>query len=151
MWSSFHKKANIASAFSLNLKSNRAITQVKSLRMTSKFELGLYFMMLYPSVKFGWNCCILSKVIDRKPQFSQNLSKKKGHNSAKILQITSTFKFDMYLLMIYPSVKFEWNWCIPSKVWQRGRWRRHNPYVSTMFRRRHKSIHNTCICILRYN
>ena len=33
-------------------------------------------MMLYHSVKFEWNCCIPSEVIDQKPQFSQNLSRK---------------------------------------------------------------------------
>ena len=45
------KKANIAFAFSLNLKSKKGHNSVRSLRMTSKFELGLYFIMLYNSVK----------------------------------------------------------------------------------------------------
>ena len=38
----------------------------------------MYFMMLYPSVNFKWNCCIPSKVIVPKPQFSRNLSKKRA-------------------------------------------------------------------------
>ena len=60
------------------------------MQMTSKIELDLYFIMLYLSVKFERNCCISSKVIDRKPQID-NLAKievKKGHNSVKILLIT---------------------------------------------------------------
>ena len=47
---------------------------IKSLQMTSKFELYLYLMMLYIAVKFEWNCCTPSNVIYRKPQLSQNLS-----------------------------------------------------------------------------
>ena len=43
---------------------------------------------------------IPSKVIDRKPQFSQNLSKKKGHNSVTILWITPFFKIDLYLMLL---------------------------------------------------
>ena len=70
--------------------------------MTSKFELDLYFMMIYPSVKFERNCCIPSKVIDRKPQID-NLAKikvKKGHNTVEILQNAPFFKLDLYLMMI---------------------------------------------------
>ena len=37
---------------------------------------------------------------------SLNLSKK-GHNSVKTLQITSKFKFDLYIVMVYPSVKLD--------------------------------------------
>ena len=32
------------------------------------------------------------------------------------LQMTSKFKLDLYLIMLYPSVKFERNCCIPLKV-----------------------------------
>ena len=82
-------------------------------------------------------------------QFSQNLSKK-GHNSVKILRITPLFELDLYLIMLDPqSVKFECNWFIPSKVidrkpkvWRLGRGRRcwnHDPYVSSLLRRRYKS------------
>ena len=55
--------------------------QLESLRMNSKFELDLYFMMLTVSFCTIWMKLFFhSKVIDRKPQFSQNLSKK-SHNS----------------------------------------------------------------------
>ena len=93
--------------------------------MTSKFEFDLYFMMLYPSVKFVRNCSIHLKVIDGKPQYSQNLSKK-GHNSFKNLQMTSFYDLGLYFMMLYPSVKFEWNWYVPSKVndWKPRVWRR---------------------------
>ena len=82
--------------------------------MTSEFELDLYFMMLYPSVKFERNCCIPSKFIDRKPQIDKPKSKK-GHNSIKSFRMTSEFELDLYFMMLYPSVKFERNCCIPSK------------------------------------
>ena len=39
--------------------------------MTSKFELDLDFMMLYPSVKFEKKLRIPSKVIDLKPQIDK--------------------------------------------------------------------------------
>ena len=93
-------------------------TVCKDYQQTTKvaaIKKELYFMMLYPSVNFKWNCCIPSKVTDRKPKFSQKLSKK-GHNSVKILQMISKFKLDLYFIMFYPSVNFDWNWCIPSKV-----------------------------------
>ena len=61
--------------------------------------------------------------------------------------MTSKFQLDLYLTILYPSVNFEWNWCIPPKVidrkpklWRRRRRRRrrsHDPYVSTMLRRQH--------------
>ena len=70
-----HKKANIAFA-SAQTQVKKSHNSLKILRMTSEFELDLYFMMLYPSVYFEWDCYIPSKVIDRKPQFSQTLSKK---------------------------------------------------------------------------
>ena len=66
---------------------------VKMLSMTFKFKDDLHFMMLYPSER---NCCVLSKVIDQKPQFSQNQSKNRGHNSAKSLWRTSLFELDLY-------------------------------------------------------
>ena len=46
--------------------------------MTSTLKLDLYLMVLYRSVKFDRNCGIPSKVIDRKPQFSQNLCQKRA-------------------------------------------------------------------------
>ena len=39
---------------------------------------------------------------------------KKGHKSVKNLQMISKFKLDLYLMMLYPSVNFEWNWCITA-------------------------------------
>ena len=41
-----------------------------------------------------------------KPAFARDTGKK-GHNSVKILQMTSLFKLDLYFMMIYPSVNFE--------------------------------------------
>ena len=114
---------------------------VKILWMTSKFELDLYFLMLYPSVNIERNCCIPSKVIDLKPQFSQN-RRKKSHYSVKILQMTSLFELDLYSMMLYPFLNFEWNWCIPSKVidLKPKLWRHrqsHDLHVSTMLHRPH--------------
>ena len=45
------QKSQYSFYISLNLSQKRAITQ-SSLWMTSNFEIDLYFMMLYPSVKF---------------------------------------------------------------------------------------------------
>ena len=81
-----------------------------------KKELDLYFMMLHLSVKFEWNCCIPLKVINLKPQFIQKSKSKKSHNSGKMLRMTSKFKLDLYLMMLYPSVNVEWNWCTPQKL-----------------------------------
>ena len=58
--------------------------------LTLWFELDLFFYD--PSVKFEWNCWIPSKVIDRKPQFSQNLK----HNSVKMLWIIPLFELDLW-------------------------------------------------------
>ena len=74
--------------------------------MTLKFKLDLYFTMLYPYVNFGWNCCIPSKVIDRKQQFSHNLSQKRA-KTIKIQQMTSLFEHDLYLIMFYSFAIFE--------------------------------------------
>ena len=67
------KKANIAFALAYSYV-KKGHNSVKKLRMTSKFNLILYFMMLYHSVKFEINCGIPSRVIDRKPQID-NLAK----------------------------------------------------------------------------
>ena len=43
---------------------------------------------------------------------NHNLAKnwvKKAHNLVKILPMTSTFELGLYLMIFYPSVKFEWN------------------------------------------
>ena len=62
--------------------------------------------------------------------------------------MNSNYELDPYLMMLYLSVKFEWNWCIPSKVieWKPKLWqcglrlqRRHDPYVLTMLRRQHRN------------
>ena len=103
--------------------------------MTSKCEHDVYFMMLYPSVNFGCNCCIPSKVIVQKPQFCQYLSKKNGHNSVKVLRMTSLFDVDV-LSEIGASLK---KLLIRNqKYGARTKRRRHNPYASTSLRRRHK-------------
>ena len=39
---------------------------------------------------------------------NKNRSKKRGHNWVKILRFTPFFKLDLYLMMLYPSVKLEW-------------------------------------------
>ena len=80
---------------------------------------------------------------------------KKRHNSVQILRMTAKFEFEVYLMMHYPCVNFQWNWCIPSKVidWKpkvlqcgwRRRCCRHDPYVSTMLRRGHKKVNFACI------
>ena len=41
----------------------KGLYSVTSLQIISKFELDLYFTMLYPSENFEWNECIPSKVI----------------------------------------------------------------------------------------
>ena len=41
---------------------------------------------------------------------------KKDHILIKIKLMISKSKLNLYLIMLYPSVNFEWNWCIPSKV-----------------------------------
>ena len=74
-----------------------------------------------------------------------------SYNKVKILWIINLSNLICILMMVDISVKFEWNWWIPSKVidqkpkvLQRGqlrrwRWRpRHDPYVTTMICRRHK-------------
>ena len=48
-------------------------------------------------------------------QFFRNLSKK-GHNSVNILRMTPKSELDLYFMMLYLSVNFEWNLCIPSKL-----------------------------------
>ena len=87
---------------------------VKKLWMISKFEFELYSMMLYPSVIFEWNSCIPSKVFDRNPQFSHNLSKKGVITKSKFCGLSPFQTWSVFTLDT--SVKFEWNWLIPSKV-----------------------------------
>ena len=93
--------------------------------------------MLYPSVKFEWTCCIPSKVVDRKPQFSRNLSKKNGHNLVKILRMTSIFELDLYLMMLYLSQSFNVIDASLQKVSMRNQ-ECDDDRVLTMLRRRHK-------------
>ena len=38
------------------------------------------------------------------------------HPFKRYLSETTISELDLYLMMLYRSVKFEWNWCIPSKV-----------------------------------
>ena len=44
------KKSQYSFCISLNLSKKKGNNSVKSLQVTSKFELDLYFMMLQPSV-----------------------------------------------------------------------------------------------------
>ena len=47
-------------------------------------------------------------------------------SSIKISRMTSKVEHDLYLMMLYPYVNFEWNWCILSNVidWEPKVWRR---------------------------
>ena len=145
MWR-FHNKGQYSFSIGLNI-CQKGHYSVKRLQITSKFELDLYFMMIYPSLKFERNCCFPSKVIDRKPQID-NIAKiqvKKGPNSVNFLRITPFFELGLYLMMRDRSVKYKWNWCIRSrvidqkpKVWRRGRRWSHDPYMPSLLPRWHK-------------
>ena len=87
--------------------------------------------------------CTQTKPPPPPPHYKRLRWAKKGHNSVNIWRMISKFELDLYFMMLYPSVNFECNWCIPSKlndrkqkVWRRGRkphlrqWS-HDPYVST--------------------
>ena len=75
---------------------------MKSLQITTKFELDHYFIMLY-QLK---NCCIPLKVIDWKPQFSQNLNIK-GQSLSQNFVDNRHFQTLSVFMMLYSSAKFD--------------------------------------------
>ena len=77
--------------------------------MITKITLDLYAIMIYHSANFEWNQCISSKVIEGYLYFTpQTKTKsKKGHNSAKILWMSTIIELDLYSTMIYPSANFQ--------------------------------------------
>ena len=94
MWSLFHKKSQYSFCISRNLSQKRAI-------LSQKFANDLWIRpwpVFYDTLPF---CKIWKKLLHpfksywsetTNWQFSKNLSKKKGHNSVKILWITPLFQ-----------------------------------------------------------
>ena len=58
-------------------------------------------------------------MIDRK-LISTKTKSKKGYNSARICQMITNIELDLYFIAILSSAKFEWNLCLPSKVFERN-------------------------------
>ena len=103
--------------------------------------------MLYPSVDFERNCCIPSKAIGLKPQFSQTISIKRAITQSNIADDLPFRTWPVFYDALH-SYKLWTKLMHPFKSYQsetksvttqmtttltRGR---HDPYVSTMLRRR---------------
>ena len=115
----FHKKANIAFALAnpKSKKGHKSVKFVKDLQIQTwpVFYDAFSFFKIWKSLLHPFKSYWLETT---NSQFNQNLSKN-GHNSVKILRITPPpppIKLDLYFIMLDPSVKFNWNWCIPSRV-----------------------------------
>ena len=75
----YSTKSQYSIYISLNLSQKRALTQPKVCEWPPNSNLTC--ILWWCSTE--WNCCIPSKVIDQKPQFSQNLSKKNAITQSK--------------------------------------------------------------------
>ena len=84
-------------------KSKRAIADDLQIRIWPVFNNALpfckFWMELMHPFKSYWSVT----------KFEAKPKSKKDHNSVKILSMISQFKLDLYLIMIYTSVNFEWN------------------------------------------
>ena len=70
------QKSQYRICISLTLSQKRAITQLKIVELPQ--NLNLAYILCFISLKFECQFCIPPKVIDRKPQFGQNLSQKRA-------------------------------------------------------------------------